>query len=78
MLYSLSQQFSFYSFINHHLSILLAQQQKEATACTPQCGNMLPTDATPQAYAGGPELGRPTPGGHPQSLQMTTCMQGYN
>ena len=31
-----------------------------------------------KAYTGGPELGRPTPGGHPQGLQMTTCMQGYN
>ncbi|DBB14258.1 TPA: hypothetical protein ACH3X3_001203 [Trebouxia sp. C0006] len=36
---------------DHHLSILLAQQQKEATACTLQSGNMLPTDATPEAYA---------------------------
>ena len=36
---------------DHHLSILLAKQQKEATACTLQSGNMLPTDATPEAYA---------------------------
>lgn len=46
--------------------------------CTPQYGNMLLADATPEAYAGGPELGKPTPGAHPQGLQMTTCMQGYN